>query len=449
MSRKISKLLITMASLVLLVLAGCVSIPQVELISPNPAGGTVPIDTVLSWSLSKAFAAGEIRVYLSKWRTDVENKIVTPVILEVSRDSIRVGTDIPPLEWNSTYYWMVEAVEKDLKGAVLKEVKSSIGQFTTQPEPQIILSNPHTGDTVGGTVEVRWSVDGTLPESATKTFEILVGKSEDSLETLQIVEYTSDISRQEEVDLSEYDGENIYMAVRLKEFFPNGDILTQISEVVNVDVDTFGDVGLVPLYPEDGGMASEVDPELTWRINRKPANYTVRVYVDEDLSDLGPEAAWILESDGESAKLGDNEAPLRWNVFYYWKVALDRLDERGNVVKTYFGGPWSFYTPPEPFVDLVSPVGISVDATEIEFQWHLSRDIGDGWHELYLGENTTAMSRMKLIDNVAGQLSYSTTIDLSSYAGKTLYWKVVTTDRINDAYSYKYESTVASFTVRP
>lgn len=447
MERKRVKSLLTLVSLGLLVLAGCVSIPKVELITPSGEAG-LPVDVELSWRLSNAFVTGEVHLYISQWKSEVENKTVDPLVLDLSRSSIRAGTDIPPLEWDTTYYWMVVLVEKDVKGSVLEEFSSEIAQFTTAVEPKVVLNSP-TGGTVGATAQVRWAVEGALPESATTTFEILVGESEDALEVREVVAYEPDDVYQEEVDFSEYDGEDIYIAVRTKEVFSHGEVLSQTSDLVNVDVDTFGDVGLSPFYPEDGNVVSEVDPELTWRINRKPSNYRVRVYVDENRDELGPGATWILESEGESAKLGDNEAPLQWNTFYYWQVALERLDESGSVVKTYYGGPWSFYTPLKPSVSLISPVGISVDATQTEFQWHLSKDIGDGWHELYLGEYTTTMSRRALVDNVSGQLGYSTTLDLGSYAGKTLYWKIVTVDIINESYSYEYESPVASFMVNP
>jgi|GEM_PF-1945648 len=447
MERKKVRSLLTLVSLGLLVLAGCVSIPKVELVTPIGEEG-LPVDVKLSWTLSNVFVTGEVHLYISKWKSDIENKTVDPIVLDLSRSSIRAGTDIPPLEWNTTYYWMVVLVEKDVKGSVLEEFSSEIAQFTTAAEPKVVLNSP-AGGTAGATTQVRWTVEGELPGSATTTFEILVGESEDALEVRKAVAYEPGDGYQEEVDLSEYDGKDIYIAVRAKEVFPHSEVLSQTSDLVNVDVDTFGDVGLSPLYPEDGSMVSEVDPELTWKITRKPSSYRVRVYVDENRDNLGPGAAWILESEGESAKLGDNEAPLQWNTFYYWQVALERLDESGNVVKTYYGGPWSFYTPLKPSVSLISPVDISVDATQIEFQWHLSRDIGDGWHELYLGEYTTTMSRRALVDNVSGQLGYSTTLDLSSYAGKTLYWKIVTVDTINESYSYEYESPVASFTVNP
>ncbi len=142
------------------------------IVAPSAGVGGVPIDAILEWLSPEAYVQSGFTVYLG---TDPNDQ--SPYWLDnneiVSGDNVNEIDPAGDLEYNTTYYWRVDALEPNTLGSGFIVHEGMLWNFTTESDTPVILTHP-VAQFVDEGADADFTVAATTLAGTTNTFEWFV-----------------------------------------------------------------------------------------------------------------------------------------------------------------------------------------------------------------------------------------------------------------------------------
>jgi len=285
-------------------------------VGPEPANGSIYLDTWASLSWTPGDTASSSDVYFSDNLADVEARAEAAFQGNHAGAFLVVGFPGMPypdgLVPGTTYYWLVDSIKAD----GITKYEGKVWSFTIAPKTAYSPEPADGAELVNLNERLSWQ-----PGFGSKLHTIYFGNSFDEVDTAAggLPQAATEFSPGELVMAKTY-----YW--RVDEF--------DVLETHKGDVWSFTTIGAVEaLDPANGAVDVSQLPTLTW---------TPGVFADSHEVYFGTDASSLeLKGSGNLGSESYEPGQLEWNTTYYW-----RIDEANNTHadSPWTGNVWSFTT---------------------------------------------------------------------------------------------------------
>ncbi|MCF7797783.1 MAG: T9SS type A sorting domain-containing protein [Lentisphaeria bacterium] len=401
------------------------------LISPENGASLSTLSPAFSWQAASDIDPDDVVTYRLYLSTDPEN------YLQVYAGSETSWTPTEPLEDNSTYHWLVSAV--DMAGDTVANTGGSRHFFLNleneSPQPFDLISPEN--DAMLSTLQPQflWHPAPDIDPDDVLTYRLYLGTTIEDFARVYEGTDTTWTPAESLLDNSSY-----YWMVSAVD--PSGDTVENIDGAshfyLNAENEAPSVVELVT--PTDNSVEVVLTPEFYWEAATDPdpgdtLMYDLLIAVDTVMTDpqiiTTPDHEWILET------------PLMDNGEYYWQVITRDLAGLETASEVYRFWTNTELEPPNPF-ELLSPPDMAQGLTTTPaFIWETATDNDPRDYAVYtlmVAEDSAFVS----IVLTAEALTDTVFTPSEGLSENTRYWwKIIAMDTD----SLTTESPVQTFTV--
>jgi hypothetical protein len=363
-----------------------------KLASPKNGAKKIGLTPELSWNLPQTGAAESYNIQVA-----TESSFSDPLLEDEVYDDTYFEVPEDYLDWNTKYFWRVNATDSDGGNSDWSKVFSFTTAVGPPPEPPSDLEAEAKSSKQ---VYLTWG-----DNSENETGFYLERKKESDSGFKQIAKLKADVAEYTDtkslVALTAYN-------YRICAYNKAGNsVYTDIVEVTTL---TEPPSPPAPLSPKNGAKKIGKTPELTWKAPKvgEAAYYGVEVAADSKFETV------ILGDD----HLGDlyydiPDGNLEWNTRYFWRVNATNSEWSTSDWSKAFNFTTAAGPPPEPPSDLEAEV---ISSQQVQLYWTDNSEDESGF---YLERKKSSETAFKQIAKLEADVEEY--VDGSKLSAETQY----------------------------